>query len=275
MMIHLNSLVCLISLIFVLNFSQAQEINKILGFAKSLHAEGEYYRAITEYKRVLFFAPAESILIRETALLGVGGALFSGMEYSRSAEWLNTHLNDFIEVNTRKEAILLMCRGFLKDYEGARLITVIDELNDIDSEIKLYMGLAYASIGRWNNASAIFQDLKEDKQIGHIASNYAVISKKGEQASWKSPRTAIFLNIIPGAGYFYAGHKQTAFASFIVNTIFFFATIQAFKTDQNVLGGFLSLLSVSWYAGNIYGSAKAARRYNDKLQEKIWSQYLY
>ncbi len=275
MTIHLKFIIVLFNLFFLFALSPAQDIDEMLGFAKSLYVQGDYYRAITEYKRVLFFSPAESTLVREKAVLGIGGALFSGREYARSGEWLNTHLSEFKDTEQHMEATRLMCRGFLRAKSGSRLTNIIVELNDSSPEIQLYAGLAYASIGSWQKASLIFQKLSKDNQFGQIAKNYNKISVEGEQAAWKSPKKASFLNIIPGIGYWYAGHKQTAVASFIVNTVFIGATIQAFKTNQNILGGFLSLFSISWYAGNIYGAVKATQRYNDNLQEKIWTRFIY
>jgi hypothetical protein len=59
----------------------------------------------------------------------------------------------------------------------------------------------------------------------------------------------------------------------LVNGLFAGATIQAFRSEQDFLGGFLSLLTASWYGGNIYGSLLAARRYNDNLHEELWNQF--
>jgi hypothetical protein len=255
--------------------SSAQRVDATLGFARSLHAEGEYYRAITEYKRVLYEAPPESLTIRETAILGVGGALFSGGEYARSAEWLQAHVRGIRIGDSRNECVRVMYRAFLADGAGSRLLEVSRELGDSTPETRLYQGLAHARIRHWDEAVTAFQNLSGDERYGPTASAFAALAQEGERAAWKSPRMAAILGVIPGMGYWYAGHRQTGIASLLVNGLFVGATIQAFRSDQNLLGGFLSLFTVSWYSGNIYGSAVAARRYNDRLQEDLWDRFQY
>jgi hypothetical protein len=240
-----------------------------------LQAEGEYYRAITEYKRVLFIAPSESTATRESAILGVGGALFSGAEYTRSADWLYSHLADLPEDERRIEGIRLMYRALLAAGAGERLLVLSGELGEPTPETRLFKGLAHARIGHWQDATSTFRELSNDPRYGPVAFKFASLAGEAEQAGWKSPRVAAVLGIIPGAGYWYSGHRQTAVASFLVNSVFIGATVQAFRSDQNLLGAFLSLFSVSWYAGNVYGSALAARRYNENLQENLWNRFEY
>lgn len=272
-MIRLADLKNLLLLLCLSAELSAQGIDATLGFAQSLHAEGEYYRAITEYKRVLYLVPPESLTIRETAILGVGGALFSGSEYAESAEWLRTHIADLREGDNRTNGMRLMYRAFLADGAGSRLLEVSQGLGDSTTETIFYQGLAYARIRRWHEAATVFRGLSQDEKYGPTASVFTMLAQEGEQASWKKPGVAAALGVFPGMGYWYAGHRQTAIASLLVNGLFAGATIQAFKNDQDILGGFLSVFTVSWYAGNIYGSASAARRYNEHLQEKLWLRF--
>jgi hypothetical protein len=168
-----------------------------------------------------------------------------------------------------------MYRAFLADGAGSRLLAVSQQLGDATPETRLYEGLAQARMGNWRKASTLFQSLVADERYGPTAAAFSDLAREGEHAKWKSPAVAATLGIVPGAGYWYAGHRQTAVASLLVNSVFIGATIQAFQTDQNVLGGFLSLFTVSWYAGNVYGSTRAARRYNEDLQEELWSRFEY
>lgn len=275
MTIRLGSVCCVLLVLFSPALSSACEALHSLRFAQTLQGEGEYYRAITEYKRALFLAPSDSIRIRETAVLGIAGALFSGGQPGRSSEWLLAKLRDIDSEAARVEALHLMYRSLLASRNASRLLSATREVRDSTAEASLYEGLALAQIGRWQEASRRFEYLTGDGRCGPTASAYLAIAREGERAGWKSPGKATALGIIPGLGYWYAGHRQTALASLLVNAVFTGATIQAFRTEQNVLGGFLSLFTVSWYAGNVYGSSHAARRYNDKLQEDLWRRFEY
>jgi len=253
----------------------AQEVHQTLGFARSLQAEGDYYRAITEYKRLLYLAPPESTAVRDDAILGIAGALFSGAEFVESAEWLHGHLGEVVSQARRSDVIRLMCRAYLEGGAGDRVLAVAREIRDLEPEMKVFEGLGYARLGQWSEAASTFRAICADPRVGPMASKYSEVASAAQHAHWKNPKLAAFLGVVPGLGYCYAGHRQTAVASFLVNSVFAVATVEAFRNDQDILGGFVALFAASWYAGNVYGSAGAARRYNAYMQNKFWSKLQY
>lgn len=250
-------------------------LDAVLGFAQSLQAEGEYYCAITEYKRVLYLAPPENRVLRDTAIMGIGGALFSGAEYALSAEWMRVHVGNLGATAIKSDGMRLMYRSLLADGDGLRLLEVSRELGDNSREAAFYQGLAHANAGNWSEAAVRFDDLRTDEQFGATAAEFAELSRDGEHTAWKSPRTAVALGVVPGLGYWYAGFRQTGIASLLVNGLFIGATVQAFRSDQSLLGGFLTLFSVSWYAGNVYGSGIAAKHKNESLQRELWERFQF
>ncbi len=246
-----------------------------LRFARQLLQEGDYYRSITEYKRVLFFAAPESVDLRHHAILGIGEALFAGGEYERSGEWLHSHLNELQSEDERREGVRLMSRSFLVGNAGLRLLEVIDRESLDRSDEGFYRALGLANLGRWSESAGAFDALASDRIYGAVSVNFATIARDADRSSWRSPRIAGLLGLVPGLGYLYAGHKQTAIAAVIVNAVFAGATIQAFRSEQEVLGGFLAAFTLSWYAGSIYGSVQGARRSNSHLQQEQWSRFQY
>ena len=246
-----------------------------LSFARSLLGDGEYYRAITEFKRTLFYADSLSYSLQAAAVLGIGEALYSGLEFERSGEWLNRHLRNLKEWGHGNEGSQMMCRAFLAADAGARLIQVLDGKAVEQPLLGYYRPLALANVGEWDDSHEGFLTVPQQSSYYSLAQEQSAIALKGVNASWKSPATAGWLGVVPGLGYFYSGHNQTGVASFIVNSVFMFATYQAFDADQNVLGGFLAVVTASWYAGNIYGSVVAARRHNHHLQREIFSEFNY
>ncbi len=215
--------------------------------------------------------PTDSTL-RETAILGVGRALFAGGEYSRSGEWLLDRALRFSDEQRRAESRKLMVRAFLAGHRGDRVLQVLASAEGEASELAYYRAMAFANVGDWERARDGFLEIGSSSSYSAVAAQHAGIAEAAMNENWKSPTTATLLGIVPGAGYWYAGHKQSGVAALIVNGVFVFATIEAFKHDQNVLGGFLSLFSASWYASSIYGSFRAAHRYNDRLQAELWMQ---
>lgn len=268
-----------VSLLFLLlpttALGQNDPVESSLGFASFLIREGEYYRAITEFNRVLYLSGPDDHEPRSAAILGIGQALHSGRQYERAGEWLWQHLDELSVAGQLTSGVELMSRSFLDANAGSRLLRLTSEPIFPVQETSFYRPLGLANTGSWEDAYNGFLDVPSQSRHKSMAILNADLARSAMDASWKSPVLAGWLGIIPGLGYFYADHKQTAFASFIVNTVFWIATYQAFKADQNVLGGFLAVISVSWYSSNIYGSVRAAKRYNSQLQNDLWAPLQY
>ena len=245
-----------------------------LRFAESLLGEGDYYRAITEYKRAMFFAKDEDGKVHDIALLGVARALFAGQQYGRAGEWLFQNQGEFKSAEEGHEAEGLMVRALLAARRGDRLLEILEEKR-ASNEVSFYRALAYANRGQWTQAREAFLMVSPASQLAGVAANHAAIADSAQTLNWKSRGLAMFLGIVPGLGYWYSGHKQSGVAALIVNAVFIGATIEAFDSNQDVLGGFLTLFSTSWYASSIYGSGKAAERYNDRMQVKLWKRFEY
>lgn len=78
-------------------------------------------------------------------------------------------------------------------------------------------------------------------------------------------QAAILAALLPGAGYLYVGQRQTAVTSLLLNGLFIWATY-AFFADNKIAAGIVTLsFETGWYFGGIYGSAAAARAYNERL----------
>lgn len=78
---------------------------------------------------------------------------------------------------------------------------------------------------------------------------------EGYEKHAKSIKTAQCLNaVLPGAGYWYIGQKQTAVTALLVNSLFIGAA-SYFFVDGNIPAGVITLsLESGWYFGGIYGA---------------------
>lgn len=91
----------------------------------------------------------------------------------------------------------------------------------------------------------------------------------------KKESTAALLSILPGAGYAYAGHKQTALSAFVINGLLGYATYSSFKNKNYGMGLLTGVFNLSFYLGNIYGSAKSAKRYNESQRQNLANKLIY
>ena len=66
--------------------------------------------------------------------------------------------------------------------------------------------------------------------------------------------------MIPGLGYLYSGHKGTALTSLLVNGLLMYACYTSIQNENYGLAVLTGVISLSFYIGNISGSAKARCR---------------
>lgn len=76
--------------------------------------------------------------------------------------------------------------------------------------------------------------------------------------------------IIPGSGKFYARRWKDGISSLLFVGLTAFQSYRGFEKNgvESVYGWIMGGLSFSFYLGNVYGSVKAAKDYNQNLNEK-------
>jgi hypothetical protein len=93
-----------------------------------------------------------------------------------------------------------------------------------------------------------------------------------KQLKRKSPRVAGVLSIIPGGGFAYTGRYQDALMALVINGGLIWAAYEAFDNDLPALGTCISIVGFGFYAGNIYGGASSAHKYNYKQTQNFIEQ---
>ena len=132
----------------------------------------------------------------------------------------------------------------------------------IQSNLIVLKGLNYLQLNEINKSKESF--------INHANSNkYNAYFNNFTSVKPKKPLLAGILSIIPGLGYYYANHKQTAISAFLINSLFAFATINSFQNKNYGVGTLLGIFNLSFYIGNVYGSVKSAKKINELKKSKL------
>ncbi|MCF8363168.1 MAG: hypothetical protein K9G70_11155 [Prolixibacteraceae bacterium] len=113
---------------------------------------------------------------------------------------------------------------------------------------------------------------KEQNNINGLkATGLINIANESYQTERKKPWVATLISVVvPGSGKMYSGYWGDGLISFLFTASSSFFAYRAFnkygadKVYPWIAGG----LAVSYYSANIYGSAKAAKRYNDNLNHQ-------
>lgn len=245
-----------------------------ISFADALRGQGDSYRAITEYKRVIHFCSDDSL--RTHAQASIGDVLFEAGRYGLVVDWyrgLGT------EDAPPPHAGLLAGRSLFRlgHYDDA--VGVLSPLHShrVSSaqtgEASYYAGLSQIRTGRFRQAEGSLALVGDASPYSDRAHRHLYVLSNAPRPNRKSPGVAAALAVVPGVGYAYAEHYGTAFASLIVNGLLCWATVDAFHDGYDGAGGFYSLLAFGFYLGNITGSAQSADRYNAYQEERFQARF--
>jgi tetratricopeptide (TPR) repeat protein len=243
-------------------------------FANHLLQNHDYFRAATEFKRLLFLHPSGTKNDEANYLLGT--ALFLNKSF--------------------KEAIL--------HWEGVLRQTPNTSFKE---EIQYKTGGAYWELGQEDRAMLLWEKILQEgrssqKQSAARALLWGLIKQKrfdparlllknsplsdsekeaqetffqkAENLPYKSPATAGTLAaILPGAGHWYLDRRQDALIAFGINALFAWAAVTSFQEGNNGLGTLLSVIELAWYSGNIYSAINSAHKFNQKLDKEFLEGY--
>jgi TM2 domain-containing membrane protein YozV len=223
--------------------------------AKKLYDEENYFDAVTEFKRLLFFDDSELYSLESNFLIGLSyknGAKFSeAIQFftiselnSRTPEEVFESRLEIIKVNILRrttERAFTLLNSLQND---SRFISKLDEIN-------YWRGWAYIFSDDWENASLSFSTIQANHHLAVLCDSL--------DKDFYSVQLAKYLSIVPGAGQFYTGEYVSGIISIGWNVLWGYLTINAFMEDR-ILDGLLigSLLWWRFYSGNIQNAERFA-----------------
>lgn len=222
--------------LFLFSFSTDLQI---LEFAEELERQEDFYRAITEYKRFLYYNPeADSVRYRILSI------------YKDNARYGNA---------------IDILRGIKEK----------NELYDANMGELFYRAGYYDSCSNyWNDEKRGLIYLRK----GRIKKGMEILGLE-ESPDLKNPWVGLGLSaVIPGAGRIYAGRKGDGLFSLIAFAFSSYFTYKYYKEENNLLGGIFGSASLIFYCGNLYGSYISVKMYNshalDEFMIKLEKEWL-
>jgi tetratricopeptide (TPR) repeat protein len=234
--------------------------------ADSLYIKEDYFDAITEFKRLLFFDEDGIYTFKANEMIGKcykEGAKFSDailyFNYAELAaknpeETYDSRL-DIIKVNILRRST-------------SNAIRLLDSLSD-DSRFKnkkddiyYWKGWAYIFADDWESASKEFAKINENHPLKILADK--VISER-----YSVTEAQILSGIIPGAGQIYTGHVISGLLSLGWNVLWGYLTVNSI-IQHRVLDGLLvgDLLWFRFYRGNLQNAGKFVDEANIAVSNK-------
>ncbi len=246
--------------------------DQLLVFAEHLMREGEYFRAITEYRRFLFYYPADPRCAM--AYFSIGLAFYRGESYVYALQAFQEVTQRYPNTAYGKQAWLWQGESFARQGQYAaaeQLYTEITErfLHDALGQHARYQR-AWTLLFRrqWRDAAAQFEQVSPNSDLYQSAQLLAQEALVGEHLPTKSPVLAgILSGLLPGSGQLYNGRLGDALLAFLLNGLFVVGTVEAAHSNKPAVAGILSFFEVGWYTGNVYGAVNGAHKYNRHTTE--------
>jgi len=249
------------------------EREKILAFADHLFETGEYYRAITEYSRFLFFFPEDPLV--KLVRLKIAYAYQKGEQYPDARQRFEDLSRDYADQEIGREAWFQTAETLRLGKNYTKAVSRYQEFigafpEDERSDLAFFkIGCIRLELHEWLDSAEAFSKVKSDSRLFADAAHLGQEAKRLSSLPLKKPAIAGTLSaIIPGAGQVYARRYRDGLSALLVNGGFIWGAVEAFGHDQNGLGSILLAMESGWYAGNIYSAINSTRKFNRRETEK-------
>jgi hypothetical protein len=253
----------LFALIFVLSgtvrtYSQ-DSFRQQFELAKKLYNEENYFEAVTEFKRLLFFDENGKYSYEANKLIGLSykqGAKFSDAIHYFSLAEINANTSEeFFESRIELVKVNILRRT------TERALTLLNDLKEDErfknglDEFNYWTGWAYIFADEWEKASASFALIDSNHTLKTFCDSV--------ENDLYDPTLAKGLSIVPGMGQFYTGEYVSGLISIGWNVLWGYLTINAFAEDR-IFDGIMvgTLLWWRFYSGNLQNAEKFAKQKN-------------
>ena len=248
-----------------------------LKIADAFMEEGEYYRAVTEYKKFLILFPDSAKA--DYASFEIAMAYFKGEEYGAAARSFLALREKYPDSGYAIRAGYLggVSQWKLKNYDRARaaLEALFEQHPESEYAPRSLVVICLAALDE-NKAEVSRQALNRflDRYPGNPGEEHvkeAIVQlDRYQELPEKSPVLAgVMSAILPGSGYIYAEHYGDGITAFLINGLFIAGTVTAIHQENYAVAGIVGGVGVPFYLGNIYGSANAAKKWNLGVRNEI------
>lgn len=246
-----------------------------------LYFEGDYYRAITEYKAFLHAAPGDERASRVDlkiawiyAVAGQSGAaekLLRRLAVEQRTElegwWARLYSANVAATSdtpTRArhsyEAVVSDCKPIIA-HEGSAAGVERNDCLELTTYAQLGLARYWTSLDNFERAAESLASIPRSAPQSPDANKVAAYVSELE-IPHKRPLVAGLLSLVPGLGHFYLEEWGIGVVAMVWNGVFIYATVDSFAAGRYGQGTLLGLLEAIWYAGTIFGAVSGAHRFN-------------
>lgn len=274
-----NKMVSLVIIILTLSasavFSQTLTNAENSAFADYLFNRRDYYRAITEYERLLFLCSDRQQ--KPWIEYKIAVCYYMGEQFETAEKLFRELKERYPDNKVGKQAMLMLAETYYRGEKWNMAVDVLRKFIQIHAgdpctdATKIMLGVCILRLENSHSALNAFNAVSADSP--YTGKTQALINELGvyDNIPQKNPWLAAGLStVLPGAGQLYIQRPRDALLSFLLNGALIFAAYEAFDRDEIVTGSLISFLETGWYLGNIYNAASGAHKYNRRKKEDFF-----
>ncbi len=258
----MNKFLFLLLIIFY-NFIYSQsDLIKQSEYADSLFHSQDYFDAIKEYKRLIFFDKENSLQFY--SYNQIAKCYKYGGKFEDSYNYFSLALIAAKSYREIFDSKINICRLNILEKKTKNAHRILDDLENDSSfseffdEIKYWRGWTFYFEMEYQKAYEVFNELNKEE--------LAKITKKVLDKTYSVQKSKILSMFLPGAGQFYTGNYLNGLGSFVWNLLSGYLTINAFANERLFDGIIISnFLWLRFYKGNIENAEKFAIQKNQEI----------
>ncbi|MBN1932891.1 MAG: tetratricopeptide repeat protein [Desulfobacterales bacterium] len=262
------------------------DADKQFNFAEYYFSQAQYFKAIAEYERFIYYFPEDRRA--EQARYKIGMSYFKSKHFKEAINAFNSIIDASGDTGlsvseSYSNTYLMISECYMNLGESGIAITTLHNLimftpqQNVKDEAYYRIGWIYLQMASWEKARFFLSKISPENKNKYRLDKLSKELDTVQSIPFKNPKIAGGLSIIPGAGYLYCQRYQDALVAFLLNAGLIYAAYESFDTDHNALGGLITFVGFGFYAGNIYGSIAGAHKYNrrntlnfiDQIKEKV------
>jgi len=243
-------------------------------FADELFDGSEYFRASTEYLRLLSFWPA--IPDADSVRFRVAQCSYRAGRYDDASRHFirlaaATSSTDMVD---RCRLVIAACEYRQNDWRAAAeecsRSAAASPSSPLLDRLKYLEGMSRMHLGRWSESFGAFSAVPRESPLAPSSRELGGLAARAEKTRPASPGLSAGLSlIVPGLGQTLNGYVWDGVTAFILSAgslaIGIYGSSQGNRATETV--GY-ALFAV-WHSANVYGGASAARRANRRTHEGI------
>jgi tetratricopeptide (TPR) repeat protein len=253
--------------------AQGADAEKHFSFAESLFNEGDFYRAITEYKRLIFFFPTDNLA--EKSSFRIAESYYKAKKWADAVNAFKSFSTKYNHSSLLTEALYFkgLAEKELKHYSEAlsTFQEIIKSRSITHSDKAIYQSaIVLMNMEEWERARQVFLVVPKASSLAASAHIFSSGLEHMNDIPQKSPTAAGALAaILPGTGHLYTERYRDALVAFLLNGAFIWAAVELFQHENNVAGGIVAFFELGWYSGNIYSAISSAHKFNGRAKEEF------